>query len=161
MTSFWAICGTGTPLARRDRAYVAISSSTTLGRRAANQVTSNSSVVFGSKVPRIRIGFDRRRFSPMLLSPVVGWMRWRGWDGGDAGGGLGPDEQDGAGGVVDDEAAGGAEAAGPEVGAVTVASEDEQVGAFGGGHDFPFDAAGALATGARAPQTHRRVGEGG
>ena len=46
--------------------------------------------------------------------------------------------------MVDDEAAGRAEAAGAEVGVVAVAGEDEQVGAFGGGHDFPFDAAGAL-----------------
>ena len=41
---------------------------------------------------------------------------------------------------------------GPEVGAVAVAGEDEQVGAFGGGHDFPFDAAGALDAGAGASQ---------
>jgi len=39
----------------------------------------------------------------------------------------------------------------PEPGAVAVAGEDEQAGAFGGGHDFPFGAADALAAGARAP----------
>jgi hypothetical protein len=54
--------------------------------------------------------------------------------------------------MIDDEAAGRAEAAGSEAGAVAVAGEDEQVGAFGGGHDFPFDAADALAAGARASQ---------
>jgi hypothetical protein len=52
--------------------------------------------------------------------------------------------------MIDDEAAGRAEAARPEVGAVAVAGKDEQAGAFGGGHDFPFDAADALVAGARA-----------
>jgi len=54
--------------------------------------------------------------------------------------------------VVDDEAAGGPETARPEAGTVTVAGKDKQVGAFRGGHDFSFDAAGALRMGARAPQ---------
>ena len=55
--------------------------------------------------------------------------------------------------MIDDEAAGRAEAVGSEVGAVAVAGEDEQAGALGGGHDFPFGAADALAAGARAPQS--------
>jgi hypothetical protein len=54
--------------------------------------------------------------------------------------------------MIDDEAAGRAEAAGSEAGTVAVTGEDEQVGAFGGGHHFPFDAADALAAGARASQ---------
>lgn len=43
------------------------------------------------------------------------------------------------------------------MGAVAVASEDEQVGAVGGGHDFALGTAGAFAAGARAPKPCRRV----
>jgi hypothetical protein len=78
------------------------------------------------------------------------WGRWR--DGGDARWGLGPDEQDGTRGVVDDEPAGPAEASRSEVGAVSVAAEDEQVGIFRGGDDLTLDPSGALQLGAGAPQ---------
>lgn len=61
--------------------------------------------------------------------------------------------------MVDDEAAGGTEAAGFEVGAVAVAGEDEKVGAFCGGHDFSFDAARAFLPGARASQLLGRTGQ--
>ena len=61
--------------------------------------------------------------------------------------------------MIDDEAADRSQAAGPEVGAVTVAGEDQQVGPYRGGHNFPFDAAGALHAGARALQTLRRSGQ--
>src|SRR4051794_32679055 len=54
--------------------------------------------------------------------------------------------------MVDDEAAGGTETARPQVGAVAVAGEDEQVGTLGGGHDLPLDAAGSLNTATGAPQ---------
>lgn len=68
------------------------------------------------------------------------------------GAGSGQTSRTGAGGGVDNEAAGGAEAARSEVGAVAVAGEDEQGRAFRGGHDFSFGAAGALCPGARAPK---------
>ena len=85
---------------------------------------------------------------------------------------IGPDQQDGAGGVVDDETAGRAEAARAEVGVVAVAGEHEQVGAFSGGDDFPFDAAGALmrvqgrpsrpaASGGAVPRMRSRGGPAG
>ena len=53
----------------------------------------------------------------------------RGRDGRDARRGLGPDQQDRAGGVIDDEPAGRAQAPGPEAGALAVARHHEQVGA--------------------------------
>lgn len=49
--------------------------------------------------------------------------------------------------MVDDEAAGGAEA-----GAVAVAGQDEQVGAVGRGDDLAFDAARAFGAGAGLAQ---------
>jgi len=82
-----------------------------------------------------------------------------GAEGGGGGCGLGPDQQHGAWGVVDDEAAGGAEAARPWVGVVAVAGQDEQVSAVGGGHDFAFGAAAAFAGGAGAAQPRRRGGQ--
>ncbi len=63
---------------------------------------------------------------------MVWRMGRRRWDGGEARRGHGLDQQDGAGGVVDDEPAGRAEASGSEVGAAAVAGYDEQIGAFGG-----------------------------
>ena len=45
------------------------------------------------------------------------------------------------------------------MGAVAIAGEDDQVGALGGGHDFPFGAAGALHPGTRAPQAFGCDGE--
>ncbi|MBO1419817.1 hypothetical protein J0670_35120, partial [Streptomyces sp. FH025] len=62
---------------------------------------------------------------PVVLRPVVRWGRRKG---------IGtrcrlrPDQQDGAGSMVDDEAGGGAEAVGPEAGAIAVTGEDEQFG---------------------------------
>ena len=79
-------------------------------------------------------------------------MGWRGRDGGDAGRWFGPDQQDWAGGVVDDEAGGGAQAPGPQVGAVAVAGKDEQVGAFGGGDDFPLGPPGSFQLGTWPPE---------
>jgi hypothetical protein len=78
--------------------------------------------------------------------------RGRGRDGGYARRGLGPDQQDGAGGVVDDEAGGGTQALGSRVGAVAVAGEDEQVGAFGGGNDLALDPPGSFQLGAGPAQ---------
>ena len=69
-------------------------------------------------------------------SPVTRRPGWRGRDAGEAGTGLRPDKQNGAGGVIDDEPAGRAEALGSQAGAVTVAGEDEQVRAVG---DLPFE----------------------
>jgi hypothetical protein len=54
--------------------------------------------------------------------------------------------------VVDDEAAGGTQAPGPQAGTVAVAGEDEQVGAFGGGDDLPLDPPGSFQPGAGMPE---------
>lgn len=87
------------------------------------------------------------RSLPMVRRMGRGW-----WDGCDARRGHGPDQQNGAGGVVDDEPAGRAEASGSKVGAVAVAGYDEQIGAFGGGDDLPFEASRPFHPGARASQ---------
>lgn len=71
---------------------------------------------------------------------MVRWMGRRWWDGGEVRHGHRPDQQDGTGGVVDDESAGRAQALGSKVGAVAVAGHDEQIGACGGSDDFPVDA---------------------
>ena len=57
--------------------------------------------------------------------------------------GVGPDEQDAAGGVIDDEACGRAEAAWTQARVVAVAREDEQVRVLGGADDLALDAAAA------------------
>ena len=54
--------------------------------------------------------------------------------------------------MVDDEAAGGTQAPGSQAGAVAVAGEDEQVGAFGGGDDLPLDPPGSFQPGTGAPE---------
>jgi hypothetical protein len=54
--------------------------------------------------------------------------------------------------VVDDEAAGGAEAVRAEVAAVAVAGQDEQVGTLRRGDNLAFHAAGALAAGTGAAE---------
>src|SRR5262249_59948969 len=63
-----------------------------------------------------------------------------GWKGFDAGRCARPDQQHGAGYVVDDVAAGVAKASRPEVGALAVADHDEKLGAVGYGDDFGFGA---------------------
>jgi hypothetical protein len=68
----------------------------------------------------------------------------RGRDGGDGRRDLGPDQQDRAGCVVDDEAGGGTQAPGSQVGAVAVAGEDEKIGAVGSGNDLPLDPPGSF-----------------
>ena len=82
------------------------------------------------------------------------WVRVAGRRGRDVGGrrGLGPDQQDRAGCVVDDEAGGGTQAPGSQVGAVAVAGEDEEIGAVGGGGDFPLDPPGSFQPGAGQAQ---------
>jgi len=54
--------------------------------------------------------------------------------------------------VVNDEAAGGAEASWPEMGMVAVPGKDEQLGAFGGGDDLTLDSPGPLDLGTGAAQ---------
>jgi hypothetical protein len=58
--------------------------------------------------------------------------------------------------VIEDEPAGRAEALGSQAGAATVAGEDEQVRAVGGG-DLPLEPPAPLQPGARAGQALRRA----
>ncbi len=66
-------------------------------------------------------------------------LRWR-RDRLHARGRIGPDEQDGARRMVDDEAGRRPEAARPEPGVVAVAGEDEQIRVGDGVHDHPLRA---------------------
>src|SRR5487761_532183 len=68
------------------------------------------------------------------------------------GAGSGPDQQDGAGGVIDDEPTGRAEAFRAQPGAVAVAGHDQQASAVGGGDDLMLDPPGPLQPGAGTPQ---------
>ena len=61
--------------------------------------------------------------------------------------------------MVDDEPAMRAEAARPEVSAVAVAGQDEQLGAFGGCDDLAFDPPDSLLTLAGASEPCRRLVE--
>jgi hypothetical protein len=82
--------------------------------------------------------------------PVTWRAGRRRGNGGDARGGFGPDQQDRAGGVIDDEPRGLAEALGSEPGPVAVPGQDEQVFAGRRGHRFPFEVPVALEPVARA-----------
>jgi len=61
--------------------------------------------------------------------------------------------------MVDDEPAVRAEAARPEVSAVAVTGQDEQLGAFGGRDDLAFDSAHSLLTLAGTSDSGRRLVE--
>jgi hypothetical protein len=89
------------------------------------------------------------------------WLRVPGWrrDRRQLGRGVGPDEQHMAGGVVDDEARRRADAAWAESLAVSVAGEDEDVHALGGGHDLALDASASGLESGWASQARLRFGE--
>ncbi|WP_189383049.1 hypothetical protein [Streptosporangium nondiastaticum] len=59
--------------------------------------------------------------------------------------------------MVDDETAGGPEAARAEAGAVAIAGQDEQAGTLGSSHDLALHATGALPPDTRAPQPRSRI----
>lgn len=83
-----------------------------------------------------------------MTLPVVRRLR----EVGEVGCRSGPDQEYGAGGVVDDEAVGRGQALGAQAAAVAVTGDDEQLRALRGEHDLLLDAAGALYTGAGATQ---------
>ena len=83
-------------------------------------------------------------FMRPFVGPFVGRFTGRRRDRADAGCGARPDDQDRAGGVVDDEPGGLAQALGPQPGPVAVARHDEQGGVRRGGHHFPFGETAAL-----------------
>src|ERR1039458_4148677 len=102
-------------------------------------------------MPKALYRHVRTRLWRSLIRPARR-ARWRGGDGGNARRGLGPDQQDRAGGVVDNEAAGGAQAPGSQAGTVAIAGQDEKVGAFGGGDDLPLDPPGPFQPGTGPPE---------
>ena len=109
----------------------------------------------GGRAGDLAYDVSARAGAPALAGSLVrpAWRPGRGGrDGGDAGRGLGPDQQDRAGGVVDDEAGGGTQAPGPQVGAVAVAGEDEEICSLGGGNDFPLGPPGSFQPGAGPPE---------
>src|SRR5260221_6103240 len=77
------------------------------------------------------------------------------------GAGPGPDQQDGAGRVVDDEPAGRSQALGAETGTVAVPGEDEPAGVPGGGDDLPLDPPGSLQPGAAFGRGLQELAGGG
>jgi hypothetical protein len=77
----------------------------------------------------------------------------RGRDGGEGGRGLRPDEEYGAGGVVNDEATDRSEASWAQVCEVTVSGDDEQLRAVGGGDDLALGPSRPLPAGAGTAQT--------